>query len=405
MMNTKHKSVNTRKIGLVPSPGLAAQVTQKIADTLPTYLNKMVDDTVEWQPELIIDPIVGSAEYLNKLIDKLVNLKHKYDWDSVICITDLPHFMNKHVVVADVNIYQQIGLISIPAFGSFPIKKNVKQMTANILNDFQSKERDKTNFTPYFSFIKRYDFTNTTNDKRKLNEQTNDTQAQERKHTDKDANDEDYTQEDIEEKSDVRYIIQSKYLGQMKLLTGMTFANRPWNTLISLKKIIVFALGTGIYITIFPTPWELSMLYTLPRFITLMLVTILGMVIWIIFAHQLWEKRTSKGDPRLRKLYNYTTVTSLIGVMFVNYIILFCLFLATIAVFVPPGLFEIGTNLDGEPSVQHYFRLTWLITSLGTIAGSIGTTSENEKNIQLATYSYRQIARYNEIQKNDDNNN
>lgn len=395
--------MNTKKIGLVPSPGLAAQVTQKIADTLPSYLNGKVDDTVEWHPEFIIDPIVGSAEYLNKLIDKLVNLKHKYDWDSVICITDLPHFMNKHVVVADVNIHQQSGLISIPAFGSFPIQKNVKQMIANILNDFQSQEHNKTNYTSYFSFIKRYDFTNTTNDKRKLNKQTNDTQAQENKHQDKNAKDEEYTQEDIEEKSDVRYIIQSKYLGQIKLLTGMTFANRPWNTLISLKKIIVFALGTGIYITIFPTPWELSILYTLPRFITLMLITILGMVVWMIFAHQLWEKRTSKGDPRLRKLYNYTTVTSLIGVMFVNYIILFCLFLATIAVFVPPGLFEIGTNL--EPSVQHYFRLTWLITSLGTIAGSIGTTSENEKNIQLATYSYRQIARYNEIQKNDDNNN
>src|SRR5699024_12129325 len=95
------------------------------------------------------------------------------------------------------------------------------------------------------------------------------------------------------------------------------------------------------YITIFPTPWELSMLYTLPRFITLMLVTILGMVIWIIFAHQLWEKRTSKGDPRLRKLYNYTTVTSLIGVMFVNYIILFFFFLVSIALFVFPGLFYI----------------------------------------------------------------
>src|SRR5699024_12476812 len=100
-------------------------------------------------------------------------------------------------------------------------------------------------------------------------------------------NDEDYTQEDIEEKSDVRYIIQSKYLGQMRLLTGMTFANRPWNTLISLKKIIVFALDTGIYITIFTTPCELSMLYTLLRFISLILVTILGMLIWIIFAHQL----------------------------------------------------------------------------------------------------------------------
>lgn len=400
-MGTNYK---TKKIGLVPSPDLATQITQKLVDTLPTYLSEMVDDTVEWQPELIIDPVVGSAEYINQLMDKLTFLKHEYNWDYVICITDLPHFMNKHVVLADVTISQQIGLVSIPAFGFFPIKTRTKQMIANILNDFQSEEQTKNNHTPTYSFIKRYNVAKETKDKRILDKQTNDEQAREKKQTNDDLGDEDYTQEDTMEKSDVRYIVQSKLLGQIRLLAGMTFANRPWNTLISFKKIIVFALGTGIYITVFPTPWELSTLYTLPRFIILMLVTILGMVIWMIFAHQLWEKQTAKGDPRLRKLYNYTTVTSLTGVMFANYIILFCLFLATIAVFVPSGLFEIGAELDDPPTIQHYLRLTWLITSLGTIAGSIGTTSENEKNIRLATYSYRQIARYNQIQNNDDNN-
>lgn len=399
------KETKTIKLGLVPSPDLPANITNKLIDSLPSFLNKTVDPLVNWKPKLIIDPVVGSAEYMNQLMNSLIELKHEYQWDYVICLTDLPHFMNKHVVVADLNISHNIALVSIPSLGIFPMKKRIKNIIVNILRDLrQNQNRESVEETietkriSPFSFIQRYTFTTGSSDKQTLEKQTKEKNADNKR--DKDNEDEkNYTQEDTEKQADIRYIITSKSVGQIRLLAGMTYANRPWNALVSLKKIIVFALGTGIYITIFPTPWKLSTIYNLPRFITLMFVTILGMVVWMIVAHQLWEKKTAKGDPRLRKLYNYTTVTTLSSVIFVNYIILFVLFLTTIAIFVPPELFEAGTNIEGKPTIKHYLQLTWLITSLGTIAGSIGTTSENEVNIRQATYSYRQMKRYNEIQK------
>lgn len=57
-----------------------------------------------------------------------------------------------------------------------------------------------------------------------------------------------------------------------------------------------------------------------------------------------------------------------------------------------------------DPSIKYYFRLTWLITSLGTLAGSIGTTSEDEAKVRQVTYSYRQINRYYEIQDENEEN-
>ncbi len=132
-----------------------------------------------------------------------------------------------------------------------------------------------------------------------------------------------------------------------------------------------------------------------------MFIAIFSMVTWIIFAHQLWENPTKKGDVRLRKLYNYTTISTLSVIVLINYIVLFCLLLAAIGIFVPPGLFEAGTDLKEEATMKHYFQLTWLVTSLGTLAGSIGTMSENEDKIRHITYSYRQINRYYEIQDNN----
>lgn len=381
------------KLGLIPSPDLPAKLTNRFVDDLPDLLASHVDDSVTWKPEVIIDPLIGSAEYMNQLMNKAVKLKNKNDWDYVICLTDLPHFMEKHVVMADVNKRNQVALVSIPSFGSFSMKHWTKRIIFKILNDMhhvdefntiqisQQEHRTKSKKI-WFSLVRRI---NLHNEYKKLEENQDREKA-----------------EQIQDKTDIRYIIKSKLLGQLCVLVGMTIANRPWTALISFKKVIMLAFGTGIYITLFPTPWELSTIYSIPRFILLMIVAIFGMVMWIIFAHKLWEKPTRKGDVRLRKLYNYTTITTLFVIVLINYIVLYCLFLATIGIFVPPGLFEAGTDLKETASIKYYFQLTWLITSLGTLAGSIGTASENEEKIRQITYSYRQISRYYEIQNKDE---
>jgi len=392
------------KLGLIPSPGLPAELTSNFVNELPGYLSSHVDHSVTWKPEIIIEPLVGSAEYLRLLMDKAINLKHKNNWDYVICITDLPQFMDKHVVVADINTFNRVALISIPAFGAFPMKHRTKRTIRNILKDIHeevklpslSRQQYKTlQKKPWFSFVKRMTLHNTN---KKQSEHQQDAEKQDKTEDEDDENKDEETQEDTESQTDTRYIVKSKLIGKCRLLLGMTVANRPWTALLSFKKILMLAFGTGIYITIFPTPWELSTIYSVPRFILLASFAVLGMVTWIIFAHNLWEKPTKKGDVRLRKLYNYTTITTLLVIILINYVVLFCLFLSAIGIFVPPGLFEAGAELQGDPSIKHYFQLTWLVTSLGTLAGSIGTASEDEDKIRQITYSYRQANRYYEIE-------
>src|SRR5690625_1931859 len=105
---------------------------------------------------------------MNQLMNKAMNLKKMNDWDYVICLTDLPHFMDKYVVVADINKLQQVALISIPACGAFPVKQRTKRTIATVLKDIHRiqpvnpsqtsmKTYKKTNIKSFLSGISRQD--------------------------------------------------------------------------------------------------------------------------------------------------------------------------------------------------------------------------------------------------------
>ncbi|MGM8213257.1 hypothetical protein ACLIBH_10820 [Virgibacillus sp. W0430] len=371
-------------IGIIASPDLPAQIAGNLVEKLPEALEKYVDVNVSWKINVDVDPLTGAAEYISEVFDKAVSLKEENQWDYVICLTDLPSFSGKKVVTADARMENKVALISLPAFGAFPLKSRVKKAFIFLIDELYSFEEVQAasrtvaleeNHLQLSSLKWRFLFSKI----RRISLKTN-------------------------KYLDVRFVLQSRIIGWLRVLFGMTFANRPWTALVSFKKVITLAFATGAYISIFSTPWELSVEYTAVRFILLMVSSIVSMVVWIIFAHNLWEKPSKRGKTELRKLYNITTVLTLFVIVTINYFVLFGLFLVALSIFVPPSLFDAWTNLQGEPNLVDYFRLAWLITSLGTLAGAIGATGEQESRIRHITYSYRQHNRYYEIEDRKTNN-
>lgn len=59
----------------------------------------------------------------------------------------------------------------------------------------------------------------------------------------------------------------------------------------SFKRVIGLAFATGCYMLIFNTLWQLSELYSLIRFLTLMFTAMTAIVTLVIFAHNLWERK------------------------------------------------------------------------------------------------------------------
>lgn len=112
-------------------------------------------------------------------------------------------------------------------------------------------------------------------------------------------------------------------------------SNRPWSIMPNFKKVIGLAFATGSYMLIFNTLWQLSGLYNYSRFVILMSVAMIAMVTWIIFAHNLWEKKRHYKSNKLRLMYNAATVMTLSVSVFTFYISMFILFSFAVIVFVP----------------------------------------------------------------------
>ncbi|OZU89131.1 hypothetical protein CIL03_08975 [Virgibacillus indicus] len=376
-------------VGIISAPNLPADIAQDLKNELSDFLADSIDRNVSWKIETLVDPLIGVAEDTNEILGKVENIKSDHNWNYAICLTDLPLFFGKQLAAADASIKNSTAQISIPIFGFMPMRSRIKKAIIGMMRELYCRCSPNDSFTadPFQmkkSFTKnKYHPSNKKEKSTLLLTKRVDTH---------------------EEKGqvDVRYIIRSRVLGRLRVLLGMTFANQPWTALFSFNKLTTLSFATGSYISIFPTPWKLSIAYTPDRFIALTVLAILGTIIWVIFSHDLWEKSTEKGEERWRKLYNGTTFITLGIIVVINYCLLFIIFLVAIAIFVPPELFKAWTGLDEEPTLIYYFSLVWLITSLGTLAGAIGTGIENKEKIRDITYSYRQKQRYNEIKKEEE---
>lgn len=358
-------------VGLVPAPGMPRTLIEKIIDELPELTEKYIDADCIFKFELEVSPLASSAEYINETIHRMAKIKKKNDWDSVIGITDLPSLSENRVVVSEFDSQKSVSLISLPALGFFSVKRKLRRMVTHHLEYLYKYNEDSMSFRS-----------------RELSSPTVMNISRETPIEDNESTN--------------RYIIKSYIIGWLKIILGMTYINEPWSIVTNFKTLVSLAFATGTYIAIFSTPWELSIDYQPWRLILLMIFAVIGMVFWLIYAHKLWGKSSTKTAVHYRWLYNLTTFMTLLFVTIANYVILFILLTISVTMFVPPEIFNDWTQADEDFTVMNYINLIWFTTSLGIMAGALGSTAESEEKIRSVTYSYRQLYRYQELQKEDD---
>ncbi|MFC4558269.1 5,10-methylene-tetrahydrofolate dehydrogenase [Virgibacillus kekensis] len=369
-------------VGLIPAPELPETIAYKLEDSLPDDFAEMIDGELEWKVEIVRDPLTGAAGKVDEIIKQAAQLKKSHNWTYAVCLTDLPIFSKKNVVLGDVNDREGVAQISVPAFGVFPMRRRVKNAIVQLvselyyrvnghgqsLNDDISARNNKNLLRTQFplSPIRKITPPNT-----------------------------------IEE-VDVRFILLPRTHGRLRVISGMAYANRPWTIIPAFKSVVGIAFATGTYGLIFTSMWNMSAAYGAFRFVLLMFCAILCMIVWIMFAHNLWERPTKKSRRKLRMLYNSATIITLSVAVIVYYVMLYALFLIAVAFFVPPDLYASAVGLKpDEVSIKHFLQLTWLVTSIATLAGAIGSGLESEDTVRKIMYGYRQHQRYLEMEKNN----
>ncbi|MEB6036853.1 5,10-methylene-tetrahydrofolate dehydrogenase [Staphylococcus pseudoxylosus] len=370
---------NIVKIGLVAAPGVTEKIACLLKTELPELLASHFSENHEWQIETIIDPLTGSAETVQKIFRKISDYQNNNEWQYTIGLTDLPIVRNGNAVAFDINSSNGASLISIPSYGWRPIKKRLQRSILGIIDaideynesnmkqaegEDESEQQLNAQF-PFSNLVTKTEYFEDTDSKHTL------------------------------------YYVSSNTKGSFRLISGMTFANNPFNMLKSLSNVVAIAFTTGAFGIVFTTMWNLSFVYSVWRMLLIMLVAILGMMLWIIVAHNLWESSKESNNKQITMLYNLTTTLTLTVSIVFYYLILFCLFLLASLVVLPPGYLGQTLQLNGPANFITYINLAWFATSISTVAGAIGAGLNNESQILESTYGYRQKQRYKKMDEDE----
>ncbi|MYL20193.1 hypothetical protein GLW04_09870 [Halobacillus litoralis] len=380
-------SEHQRSLGIVTPPGYPKELSQTINKQLPEMLKYYVKDDCEWQVETLIDPLTGVTEDPEEVFEAGLKKRDEENWDYIVCLTDLPFFHDRKPIMAEASTNDGVAIITLPGLGSTPMLKRVRQSILQLVNEmyYGSDEEDREKAQERLQSQEDGEHENLKKKgSRRLVEKRGIDRFSPIKRVTPDEDDDTYM--------DVRFIVQSRISGALRVLTGMVRANRPWAIFPAFMKVIIFAFATGSYALVFPTLWRLSNNYSSWRMLLLTVLSISLMVGWIILAHNLWEKPREDRAPYLRKLYNMTTLLTLGVTVVIYYSILFVMFSAAVLVFIPMGLLE--SEVSGAVGYDNYFYIAWTATSISIIIGALGSALENEEVVLSSTYGYRQQQRY-----------
>lgn len=104
-------------LGLMADPGLPERVATRLGDTLPDKLSENIDGAVRWEVSVVQETLPLDSDGDIQLERYAEDLKQRHHWDFLVYVTDLPRYVGNEPLVSDVNVAQEVCLISLPALG------------------------------------------------------------------------------------------------------------------------------------------------------------------------------------------------------------------------------------------------------------------------------------------------
>ena len=185
--------------------------------------------------------------------------------------------------------------------------------------------------------------------------------------------------------------------GRWRLLSGMVLANRPWLLVPGLKSALVAALATGAVATLNSTIWLVARSLSWWRLVIATIVSVALAVAWLVIDGELWD-HPDDNSPQARersRLYNASTVATLIVGVLICYVALYVVNLAWANFVLDPAV--MGSYLHVRVSHGDLFVLAWFVASAATVGGGLGSGLETDKAIRAAAYSKREQDRRNRL--------
>ncbi|MHA6797845.1 hypothetical protein ACVGV2_00455 [Bounagaea algeriensis] len=346
-------------LGILAEPDMPTMVGSHLAAKLTDWLDENVGG--EWTIEVVSEPLTAGMTDRETLLRSMESYRAEREWVYAVCLTDLPVLLHHRPLIASVYPSRSVALVSLPALGGVQPYRRMRQMLIQLLEEFQHGGERATAAS---SNHRLYSWL---------------TNALAPVHR---------TSSDGEE--GVLYTA-NRASGWLRLLSGMVRTNRPWRLVFGLRRALVAAIATSAFGLSSSTIWQLADSLPAARQVLAVLFSVGLLVFWLIAVHGLWESRRSTGAGTLRLLYNSSTAITLsIGVAGL-YLGLFLLNLGMASFLVPEAVLRSTLQTPGQLST--YLNLAWGFTTMGAVAGALGSSLESDRAVRRAAYGYREQQR------------
>ncbi|WP_026455651.1 hypothetical protein [Saccharomonospora iraqiensis] len=347
----------TVRVGLISDPGLPTDCLGPLADELADDLSTHITGDIDWEIEHHSQPLVldttGNVPIV-RLADRILPSR---GWDLVVFLTDLPRRLGTTPVVADLSIGHSTALVSMPAIGGIGIGKRLRDTLIYLVGEL-GRARTASGGAEWMRHRAGGRFTPV-------------------RWTDNPA-------EEIE-----AALALTGWRGRARLLSGMVRDNRPWRLVPELSTALAAGFAVAAFGIFYSSIWTLADSLSPVRHLLINILAVVAMVGWLIYYNNLWQPRQELREKAW--LYNAATVLTLaIGVL-AAYVTLFAITLVGAFVVIEPNY--LGNTLGHSANLSSYLILAWLSTSMGTVAGAVGSSLESEQAVHRATYSKRERER------------
>jgi len=345
-------------LGVIVAPGLARDVTAKIASELAHDLEAL-DLGVEWRTELTVDRLVAPPAQTTEIIDAARRKLLEANWDLGVVVTDLPLRVGRRPVSRQVSPTHGIAVVSLPALGALHLAPRLRRTLLELVRELVGDGGGQSSGDGALARLGRRWRRGV------LQELATDI---------------------ADRPGALQFLfVPEVLLGHLRLLLGMVRANRPWRLAARLYRALLAAVVAGAYGLVTSDIWRISATAGSTRLALASIASILFTSGAVIVAHGLWERAP---DRRLRDqmiLFNFATAaTVLIGIATL-YAALFLLIFAVAVLLLSPDAFASG--LGHSVGTADYATLAWFTASLATVGGALGAGLESDEAVREAAYA------------------
>lgn len=333
---------------------IALSVRERLEERVRDDLGEEIDVTIE-QGSLLLDP--DGEVHLGGSVPK----NRKTD-DVVVFLTELPRLWGGKPMPAEIDLQRMAGIISLPACGVRHLGRVVERLiVASAAGIIRQDIHDELLYA-----------------------------VQSRNHI--------WT-DDTSGHAKSTLVVKTRW-GWARTVIGMMRINQPWKLVASLKGVLAAAVATASFGVFYTSIWQMASALSAWRLLLITAFSVAVMTTWLIAANRLWETKSSgRFSSVWARLYNSTTVlTVLTGVAFM-YVGLYCVTFVSSMVVIDESFLSKQLGRPSEP--LDYAYLAWLATSMGVIAGALGSNADSHDDILRATFGRREQERRKTLEELD----